>query len=429
MLREHLQLPGMGRTTASRFRDKLAMRDAGARRSGIAVPEFTPVFNDQAVDEWAARVPPPWVLKPRSSAAAIGIKKVADRDELWRALEAAGDERSNCVLEQFVPGDVYHVDSIVWDGEVVFAVAFKYGRPPMEVAHEGGIFITRRLPDDSAEGAARCSTLNARLQAGFGLRRGVSHTEFIRDARRRIRPAAACLPRDLGARRRRLHRRHDRSGDRHQPVARVGEGRDRRRARRLRRAAASRRLRRHRAVAGAAGRAGHVGATPIPRSSTTIRKASSRRADRRRRRIRSASRRCSPTTRSASTATSSRPRRRPSVRSNDQADAHATSGRRSCATGATSTSICRASYSAGARPLSGRLHAGRAEPVGSRDRVCRHLGARARRSTAGASAASKRSSSASTTPATSGSPSTARFPIGGTAAATPTPTSRFSSTR
>jgi biotin carboxylase len=177
MLREHLQVPGMGRTTASRFRDKLAMR-MKAREIGMAVPEFTPVFTDETVNEWIARVPAPWVLKPRSSAAAIGIKKVADRDALWQALEAAGDQRSNCVLEQFVRGDVYHVDSIVWDGEVVFAVAFKYGRPPMEIAHEGGIFITRRLADDSEEGRALLER-NRRLQAGLGLRRGVSHTEFI----------------------------------------------------------------------------------------------------------------------------------------------------------------------------------------------------------------------------------------------------------
>jgi biotin carboxylase len=178
MLREHLQVPGMGRTTASRFRDKLAMR-MKAKHLGIPVPEFAPVFNDQDVNDWAARVPPPWMLKPRSSAAAIGIKKINNHDELWRALHAAGDQRSHCVLEQFVQGDVYHVDSIVWDGGVVFAVAFKYGRPPMQVAHEGGIFITRRLADDSAEGSALLA-LNRRLQDGLGLRRGVSHTEFIR---------------------------------------------------------------------------------------------------------------------------------------------------------------------------------------------------------------------------------------------------------
>jgi len=123
MLREHLQVPGVGRTAASYFRDKLAMRTK-ARSLGIPVPEFSPVFNDQALDDWTRRVPAPWVLKPRSSAAAIGIKKIADRDELWRALDALGDLRSNSVLEQFVSGDVYHVDSIIWDGTVVFAIPF-----------------------------------------------------------------------------------------------------------------------------------------------------------------------------------------------------------------------------------------------------------------------------------------------------------------
>ena len=182
MLREHLRVPGMGRTTASRFRDKLAMR-MQARTLGVPVPEFSSVFNDQEVADWAARVPAPWVLKPRSSAAAIGIKKIEDRDALWRALDAAGHDRARCVLEQFVPGDVYHVDSIVWRGEVVFAIAFKYGRPPMEVSHQGGIFITRRLPDDSAEARAVLA-MNRTLQEGLGLRRGVSHTEFIRQAGR-----------------------------------------------------------------------------------------------------------------------------------------------------------------------------------------------------------------------------------------------------
>jgi biotin carboxylase len=181
MLREHLQIPGMGRTTAGRFRDKLAMRVA-ARDRGLPVPEFTGVFNDRSVNDWIARVPPPWVLKPRSSAAAIGIRKVNNGGELWEALHAAGDQRSACVLEQFVAGEVYHVDSIVWGGRVVFAVAFKYGRPPMQIAHEGGIFITRRLPDDAHEGAALLD-LNRRLQQEFGLRDGVSHTEFIGSGR------------------------------------------------------------------------------------------------------------------------------------------------------------------------------------------------------------------------------------------------------
>jgi biotin carboxylase len=177
MLREHLQIAGMGRTTASRFRDKLAMR-RNARSIGIPVPEFTDVFNDGTVNEWAGHVPPPWVLKPRSSAASTGIRKIAGLEALWQALDAAGEDRAQCVLEQFVAGRVFHVDSIVWGGTVVFAVAFEYGRPPMEIAHEGGLFITKRLRDDSSECRALVD-MNRRLQEGLGMRRGVSHTEFI----------------------------------------------------------------------------------------------------------------------------------------------------------------------------------------------------------------------------------------------------------
>jgi biotin carboxylase len=178
-IREFLQVRGIGRTVASRFRDKLAMRTE-ARRLGVRVPEFTPVFTDADVNEWAARVSPPWVLKPRSSAAATGIKKIATRDDLWPTLDAAGDDRPLCLLEQFVSGAVYHVDSIVRNGEVVAAFASKYGRPPMQIAHEGGVFVTRRLPDASAEAAALLDT-NRRLLTGFGLTNGVSHTEFIGD--------------------------------------------------------------------------------------------------------------------------------------------------------------------------------------------------------------------------------------------------------
>src|SRR5438067_2503882 len=121
MLREFLQLPGFGRTVAARFRDKLTMRTA-ARGFGLPVPEFVPLFNDAEVRDWTARVPAPWVIKPRSSAAATGIRKVASADELWRALEDIGDRRPYCLLEQFVSGDVYHVDSIVRGGRVAFAV-------------------------------------------------------------------------------------------------------------------------------------------------------------------------------------------------------------------------------------------------------------------------------------------------------------------
>lgn len=177
-LREHLRIPGMGDTTARLFRDKLAMR-VQAKDAGILVPEFSAVVNYDALREFMERVPPPWVLKPRTSASAIGIKKIHAAEELWRVLDEIGDEQSFKVLEQFVPGQIFHVDSIVSEGEVVFANVQKYGSPPMEVMHEGGIFTSYGIERGSTD-EQTLQNLNQKLIKAFRLVRGVTHAEFIK---------------------------------------------------------------------------------------------------------------------------------------------------------------------------------------------------------------------------------------------------------
>ena len=179
-LREHLRLPGMGASLARHFRDKLAMR-MQARASGILVPEFTSVFNYDAVRNFMARVPLPWVLKPRSEASAMGIKKINHPDELWRHLDELGDQQSHFLLEAFVVGDVYHVDGLVVDGEVVFQLANVYGSPPMSVYQGGGVFMTRTLDRQSVDAQALYE-LNPKLLQGLGLMRGASHAEYIKSA-------------------------------------------------------------------------------------------------------------------------------------------------------------------------------------------------------------------------------------------------------
>jgi hypothetical protein len=178
LLREHLRVPGSGESTARYYRDKLAMR-VRARDASIAVPEFVHVLNYNRLRRFMERVPPPWVLKPRSMAGAIGIRKIHSADEFWRAIEQLGDMQSHYLLEQFIPGDIFHVDSVVFDRSIRFAVASGYGRPPLEVSHEGGIFTSRVLDRNSAV-ARSLVRANEDVQWAFGLVRGVSHTEFVR---------------------------------------------------------------------------------------------------------------------------------------------------------------------------------------------------------------------------------------------------------
>jgi len=178
LIRESFRIPGMGQTTHRYFRDKLAMRQK-AKSSGINVPEFTAVFNNDEVNDFVEKVAAPWVLKPRSEASASGIKKLTSKDDLWEALNALGEERHLFLLESFKPGDVYHVDSLTFNKEIVFTSASKYLAPPMQVSHEGGVFRTKTLGRYSDEFKA-LDKANEKVLSSFGLMNGATHTEFIR---------------------------------------------------------------------------------------------------------------------------------------------------------------------------------------------------------------------------------------------------------
>ena len=176
-LREHLRIPGMGLTTMRYFRDKLAMR-MKALDGGIRVPDFVPVVHHEDIRYYLDHVAGPWVLKPRQEASAIGIKKIRNPGDLWPLLEQLGDKQSAYLLERFVSGEVFHVDSVVSEKEVVFANVSKYGKPPMNVAQGGGVFTTYTVPRGS-EPEIGLRNINRDLIAALGLVRGVTHAEFI----------------------------------------------------------------------------------------------------------------------------------------------------------------------------------------------------------------------------------------------------------
>ncbi|HEY2018145.1 MAG TPA: ATPase [Bryobacteraceae bacterium] len=177
-LREHMRIPGMGRTLTAHFRDKLVMREE-AQKAGAPVPEFTRVLVHEELRAWMERVPAPWVLKPRSEASAIGIKKMHAANDVWSTLEQLGDRQSYYLLERFVPGDIFHVDSILSEGQVVFTSVSGYGKPPMQTMHEGGVFTTRIL-ERGSPAARSLVEMNARLMPAMGMVRGVTHAEYIR---------------------------------------------------------------------------------------------------------------------------------------------------------------------------------------------------------------------------------------------------------
>jgi len=177
-IREHTRIPGMGVTSTAYYRDKLAMR-TGAAESGFLVPPFCRVLNFDELRSYMNAIHGPWLLKPRAEASALGIRKIYEPEHLWRTLDELGDLQTNYLLEQFVPGDIFHVDSIISERKVVFSVVHQYGKPPMQVMHEGGVFTTRTVDRGSREWK-ELTALNGRLAPDLGMARGVTHAEYIR---------------------------------------------------------------------------------------------------------------------------------------------------------------------------------------------------------------------------------------------------------
>jgi biotin carboxylase len=184
--REHLQVEGLSASYSLRFRDKLHMRNL-AFKIGMPCPEFTGIFNKAQIDDFLDRTKPPWIVKPRTEGAAFGIRKCETKEHVWQVLmnldsrNTWRDHPSQYLLEKFIEGEVYHVDSVVCNGEIVAVAIGKYGAPPYKISHHGGVFITSTLDYDS-QARTQLLQLNEKLLKGFEYQRGVAHAEFLQSA-------------------------------------------------------------------------------------------------------------------------------------------------------------------------------------------------------------------------------------------------------
>ncbi|MCB0743795.1 MAG: ATPase, partial [Ignavibacteriae bacterium] len=78
-----------------------------------------------------------------------------------------------------IEGEIFHVDSIIFNYEVKLALAHQYTLPPFEVAHQGRVFCSRSVKKGSDDEIGLIKINNAVIKS-LGLKKGVSHTEFIK---------------------------------------------------------------------------------------------------------------------------------------------------------------------------------------------------------------------------------------------------------
>ncbi len=125
-LREELGIPGQSVDETLLFRDKIMMKEH-LRDRGIRVPEFAPFSVAAAVD--LLRTHGRVVAKPRLGAGAVDVTILTTAGEVGGFAESFRDRLEEFEVEQFIDGELFHVDSVVQDAKVVVAVAARYLDP------------------------------------------------------------------------------------------------------------------------------------------------------------------------------------------------------------------------------------------------------------------------------------------------------------
>lgn len=177
-LRDHFGVPGVDAETALLCRDKVRMKEV-VRSDGVRVPAFWPVDSTTPhadLEKIAAAVPGRIVLKPQRQAGSYGIVVFRDGTEFLAHARTHGIPDDHEV-EEFIDGDVCHVDGVVRDGEIRFISASRYIGDCLNF--QNGQQHLSAVTFDDASTMARITDFTALVLKSLNLRTSTFHLELF----------------------------------------------------------------------------------------------------------------------------------------------------------------------------------------------------------------------------------------------------------
>jgi len=174
---EELGLPGIGYHTSQLFTDKSRMNKK-CIELGFSVPRSHTVSSMDEALRASEQLPYPFIIKPHNNQGSRGVVKIVNEDELRKNFEFSSSfsSENKVLMEEFIEGDeiavqglVYEyktwnllcVDKVNFENTNVFAPKYVMHPPKKQ-------FLTDRLFE-----------INAAIMKGFGLKHGLTQSEFV----------------------------------------------------------------------------------------------------------------------------------------------------------------------------------------------------------------------------------------------------------
>jgi hypothetical protein len=181
-LREAYRLSGMYEKQSLLFSNKIDMKEA-LKKSHILTPKFQliDVRRYKGKDEkyYASLVHQlgsPFVLKPFNAASSLGLKIVKNSSDFFSITDP--NMIDSFEVENFIDGELYHCDTLMQDGEILFQGVAKYSRPMGEFL-QGRPIATEILIDETLL-TKEMKKFTETVLKSFKMTDGVSHTEIFR---------------------------------------------------------------------------------------------------------------------------------------------------------------------------------------------------------------------------------------------------------
>ena len=135
-LRDYLGLKGQSLNSSKGFRDKSVMKEI-LLKNGIMTADFTVLNNEFDLINFIKTHGYPVIVKPRKAYGAVETFVLKDKTDLENLLKLKGvfDEFQNdkFLVERYINGNMYHVDGLIYNGEIVFICPSQYTSTCLEM--------------------------------------------------------------------------------------------------------------------------------------------------------------------------------------------------------------------------------------------------------------------------------------------------------
>lgn len=177
---ENMGLPGIGYETATLFTDKFLMREK-CKELNIPTLKYKLVKNIEEAIEFFDALEGDAILKPVDNQGSKGVSKINSKEVLIEKFQEAMDysKSQSVLIEQYVTGREFVVEGLTYDYEfqnLICGDTHYFNIPDVFSA------TTRIFPSTADKDLVeRVKDLNRKIVTGFGLKQGISHSEFIMD--------------------------------------------------------------------------------------------------------------------------------------------------------------------------------------------------------------------------------------------------------